>query len=103
MILHVICIVTEKVPLGMLCGIVKSRLTADADGETNKRPLIHSKVKTVGCVSPKTLNVYPNMLKSKTLDIFVVSKIKKYKIIAFGRDFGKATFRTILAKRKALQ
>lgn len=38
----------------MLCGIVKSRFTADADGETTKRPLIHYKVKTVGCVSPKT-------------------------------------------------
>ena len=34
----------------MLCGIVKSRFTTDADVETNKRPLIHSKVKTVGCV-----------------------------------------------------
>ena len=53
-ILRVICILSEKVPLGMLCGIVKSRFTADADGETTKRPLIHYKVKTVGCVSPKT-------------------------------------------------
>ena len=53
-VLHVICHLSEKVPLGMLCGIVKSRFTTDADGETNKRPLIHSKVKTVGCVSPRT-------------------------------------------------
>ena len=53
-ILHVICHLSEKVPLRMLCGIVKSRFTTDADGETNKRPLIHSKVKTAGCVSPRT-------------------------------------------------
>ena len=26
------------------------------------------------------------------MDIFVVSKIEKYKIIAFGRDFGKINF-----------
>ena len=38
----------------MFCGVVKSRFTTDADGETNKRPLIHSKVKTVGFVSPRT-------------------------------------------------
>ena len=38
----------------MLCGIVKSRFTTDADGETKKRPLIHSKVKIVGCVIPGT-------------------------------------------------
>ena len=36
------------------------------------------------------------------MDIFVVSKTEKYKIITFGRDFGKATLRTIRAKRKAL-
>ena len=53
-ILHVICHLSEKVPLRMLCGVVKSRFTTDADGETNKRPLIHSKVKTAGCVSPRT-------------------------------------------------
>ena len=67
----------------MLCGIVKSRFTTDADGETKKRPLIHSNVKTVGCV------------------IFVATKIKKCKLMTFGSDFGNATFRTILAKRFA--
>ena len=53
-ILHVICHLSEKVPLGMVCGIVKNKFTANADGETNKGPLIHSKVKTAGCVSPRT-------------------------------------------------
>ena len=44
----------------MLCGIVKkSRFIIDADGETNKRPLIYSKVKTVGFVSPRTRK-YPS-------------------------------------------
>ena len=52
--LHVICHLSEKVPLGMLCSIVKSKFTTDADGETNERSLIHSKVKTAGCVSPRT-------------------------------------------------
>ena len=66
MILHVICILSEKGPLGILCGIVKIRFTTDADAETKKKPLIHSKVKTVGCVSPKgpeLVNIHPNMLK----------------------------------------
>ena len=31
-------------------------------------------------------------LRQKSLAIFVVSKIEKYKIIAFGRDFGKSNF-----------
>ena len=53
-ILHVICTLSEKGPLGILCGIVKSRFTTDADAQTKKKPLIHSKVKTVGCVSPRT-------------------------------------------------
>ena len=53
-ILHVICILSEKGPLGILCGIVKSRFTTDADAQTKKKPLIHSKVKTVGGVSPRT-------------------------------------------------
>ena len=65
----------------MLCSIVKSRFTTDADGETEKRRLIHSKVKAIGCV------------------IFVETKIKKCKLMTFGNDFGNATFRTILAKR----
>ena len=65
----------------MLCGVVKSKFTTDADGETEKRPLIHSKNKTIGCV------------------IFVLTKIKKCKLMTFGSDFGNATFRTILAKR----
>ena len=47
----------------MLCGVVKSKFTTDADGETEKRPLIHSKNKTIGCV------------------IFVLTKIKKCKLI----------------------
>ena len=51
-ILRVICILSEKGPLGILFGIVKSRFTTDADAETKKKPLIHSKIKTVGCVSP---------------------------------------------------
>ena len=66
-ILHVICIVTENVPLGMLCGIVKSRFTTDADGENKKGPLIHSKVKTVGCGSPRTCKYSSEHAKIPTL------------------------------------
>ena len=70
-ILHVICILTEKVPLRMLCGIVKSRFTADADGETKKRPRIHSNVKTVGFVSPRTCKYSSEHAKIPTLCTFL--------------------------------
>ena len=66
-ILHVICILSEKGPFGILCGIVKSRFTTDAVPQTKKKPLIHSKVKTVGCVSPRTCKYSPEHAKIPTL------------------------------------
>ena len=66
-ILHVICVVSEKGPLGILFGIVKSRFTTDADTETEKKPLIQSKVKTVGCVSPRTCKYSSEHAKIPTL------------------------------------
>ena len=66
-ILHGICILSEKGPLGILCGIVKIRFTTDADAETKKKPLIHSKVKTVGWVSPRTCKYSSEHAKISTL------------------------------------
>ena len=58
---------SEKGPLGILCGIVKIRFTTDADAETKKKPLIHSKVKTVGWVSPRTCKYSSEHAKISTL------------------------------------
>ena len=67
--------------------MVKSGFTADADAETKKKLLIHSKVKTLGCVSPRTCKYSFEHANQNC------------KIIKFGSDFGQATFRTTLAKR----
>ena len=58
---------SEKGRLGILCGIVKSRFSTDADAETEKKPLIHSKVKTVGCVNPRTCKYSSEQAKIPTL------------------------------------
>ena len=79
----------------------KRRFTTDADAETKKKPLIHAKVTTVGCVSPWTCKYSSTHAKLKFQHFFhLCSKQNwKCKIITFGSDFKIATFETILAKR----
>lgn len=83
-------ILTEKVPLWMLCGIVISKLTVDADGRTKKRPLIHSKVKTVW--APKLVSIHPNVRKIQNFGHICSDQDEKYKMIAVEIDFSKNNF-----------